>query len=230
MANKMAKVLIVEDDETILLGLKDDLEFEGYEVAVADNGKDGYRIGRSGDFQLIILDILLPELTGFEICKKLREENVKTPILMLTAARTEEIDKVMGLELGADDYVIKPVGSREMVARVKAILRRVGEEKKIEDIFKFGDVSVDFRRHEVLKSGEEVHLTALEFRLLEFFIRRKGEVVRRNDLLDEAWGDAIISPRTLDSHIVHLRKKIEPDPSRPQHLISIRGVGYRFES
>jgi DNA-binding response OmpR family regulator len=229
MANKMAKVLIIEDDETILMGLKDDLEFEGYEVAIADNGKDGYKLARKGDFQLIVLDILLPELNGFEICKKLREENVETPILMLTAARTEEIDKVMGLELGADDYVTKPVGSREMVARVKAILRRAGEEKKSEDIFTFGDVSVDFRRHEVLKSGEVVHLTALEFRLLEFFIRRNGEVVRRNDLLDEAWGDAIISPRTLDSHIVHLRKKIEPNPSRPQHLISIRGVGYRFE-
>lgn len=225
----MSKILIVEDDETILMGLKDDLEFEGYEVAVADNGKDGYRLARKGDFQLIILDILLPELNGFEICKKLREEDVKTPILMLTAARTEEIDKVMGLELGADDYVTKPVGSREMVARVKAILRRTGEEKKTGNIFKFGDVSVDFRRHEVLKSGKEVHLTAMEFRLLEYFIRKKGEVVRRNDLLDEAWGDAIISPRTLDSHIVHLRKKIEPDPSRPQHLISIRGVGYRFE-
>jgi DNA-binding response OmpR family regulator len=229
MADKMAKVLIVEDDETILLGLKDDLEFEGYEVSIADNGRDGYRLARDGDFQLIILDILLPELNGFEICKKLREENMKTPILMLTAARTEEIDKVMGLELGADDYVTKPVGSREMVARVKAILRRTAGENKIEDVFKFGDVSVDFRRHEVLKSGEVVHLTALEFRLLEFFIRRKGEVVKRNDLLDEAWGDAIISPRTLDSHIVHLRKKIEPDPSQPQHLLSIRGVGYRFE-
>jgi DNA-binding response OmpR family regulator len=230
MANKKTKILIVEDDETILMGLKDDLEYEGYEVVVADNGKDGFKLARSSDFQLIILDILLPELNGFEICKKLREENVKTPILMLTAARTEEIDKVMGLELGADDYVIKPVGSREMVARVKAILRRSGEEEKSQEIFEFGDVSVDFRRHEVLKSGEEVHLTALEFRLLEFFIQKKGEVVRRDELLDEAWGDAIISPRTLDSHIVHLRKKIEPDPSRPRHLISIRGVGYRFES
>lgn len=229
MADKTAKILIVEDDETILMGLKDDLEFEGYEVAAADNGKDGYRLARSQDFQLIILDILLPELNGFEICKKLREEKVNTPILMLTAARTEEIDKVRGLELGADDYVTKPVGSREMVARVKAILRRAGEEKKTGDIFTFGDVSVDFRRHEVLKSGKEIHLTALEFRLLEFFIKRKGEVVSRNDLLDEAWGDAIISPRTLDSHIVHLRKKIEPDPSLPRHLISIRGIGYRFE-
>ena len=225
----MTKILIVEDDETILMGLKDDLEFEGYEVAAADNGKDGYMLARNREFQLIILDILLPELNGFEICKKLRDEGVKTPILMLTAARTEEMDKVMGLELGADDYVTKPVGSRELVARIKAILRRVGEEKKIEDIFEFSDVSIDFRRHEVLKAGEKIHLTALEFKLLRFFIEKKGEVVTRDNLLDEAWGDAIISPRTLDSHIVHLRKKIEPDPSHPQYLISIRGVGYRFE-
>lgn len=225
----MVKILIVEDDETILMGLKDDMEFEGYEVAVADNGKEGYMLAKGKEFNLIILDILLPELTGFEICKKLREENVKTPIIMLTAARTEEMDKVMGLEMGADDYVTKPVGSREMVARVKAILRRTGMEKETGDVFEFGDVLVDFKRHEVLKAGEKVHLTALEFKLLKFFIERKGEVVSRDDLLDEAWGDAIISPRTIDSHIVHLRKKIEPDPSHPRYLVSIRGVGHRFE-
>lgn len=225
----MNKILIVEDDETILMGLKDDLEFEGYEVAVADNGRDGYRLAKNEKFNLIILDILLPELTGFEICKKLREEHVETPILMLTAAKTEEMDKVMGLEMGADDYVTKPVGSREMVARVKAILRRVGDEKKTGNIYKFGDVSVDFKRHEVLKAGEKVHLTALEFKLLKFFIERKGEVVTRDDLLDEAWGDAIISPRTIDTHIVHLRKKIEPEPSHPRFLVSVRGVGHIFE-
>ncbi len=226
---KMNRILIVEDDDTILMSLKDDLEFEGYEVAVADNGRDGYMLAKNKEFNLIILDILLPELTGFEICKKLREEQVKTPILMLTAAKTEEMDKVMGLEMGADDYVTKPVGSREMVARVKAILRRVGDEKKTGNIYEFSDVSVDFKRHEVLKAGEKVHLTALEFKLLKFFIERKGEVVSRDDLLDEAWGDAIISPRTIDTHIVHLRKKIEPDPSHPRYLVSVRGVGHIFE-
>ncbi len=225
----MVKILIVEDDETILMGLKDDMEFEGYEVAVAENGKDGYMLAKGKEFNLIILDVLLPGLTGFEICKKLREENVKTPIIMLTAAKTEEMDKVMGLEMGADDYVTKPVGSREMVARVKAILRRAGGEKGAGDVYEFGEVSVDLKRHEVLKAGEKVHLTALEFRLLKFFIERKGEVVTRDNLLDEAWGDAIISPRTIDSHIVHLRKKIEPDPSHPRYLVSIRGVGHRFE-
>ncbi len=225
----MNKILIVEDDDTILMGLKDDLEFEGYEVSGSNNGRDGYMLAKNKEFNLIILDILLPELTGFEICKKLREENVKTPIIMLTAAKTEEMDKVTGLEMGADDYVTKPVGSREMVARVKAILRRTGMEKETGDVFEFGDVLVDFKRHEVLKAGEKVHLTALEFKLLKFFIERKGEVVTRDDLLDEAWGDAIISPRTIDSHIVHLRKKIEPDPSRPKYLVSVRGVGHIFE-
>ncbi len=225
----MTNILIIEDDETIRMGLKDDLEFEGFEVAVADNGKDGYLMAKNGDYGLIILDILLPELNGLEICKKLREEKLKTPILMLTAARTEEMDKVLGLELGADDYVTKPVGSREMVARVKAILRRAGEGKETGDIYRFGDVAVDFRRHEITKAGKHVHFTALEFKLLCFFIEKKGYVVTRNDLLDEAWGDVVISPRTLDSHIVHLRKKIEEDPSHPRHLISIRGVGYRFE-
>ncbi len=225
----MTKILIVEDDDTILMGLKDDMEYEGYEVTVTDDGKEGYQLAQNKEFQLIILDILLPGLNGFEICRKLREESIETPILMLTAAKTDEMDKVMGLELGADDYLTKPVGSREMVARVRTILRRTGKEKKTEDTFKFGDVSVDFKRHEVLKAGERVHLTALEFRLLKFFIERRGEVVTRDDLLDEAWGDAIISPRTIDSHIVHLRKKIEPEPSRPQYLVSVRGVGHRFE-
>jgi DNA-binding response OmpR family regulator len=132
--------------------------------------------------------------------------------------------------MGADDYVTKPVGSRELIARVKAILRRTGDKERLTGyVYVFGDVSVDFKRHEVLKAGEKVHLTPLEFRLLRFFIERKGEVVKRDDLLDEAWGDAIISPRTLDSHIVHLRKKIEPDPSRPRYLVSVRGVGHIFE-
>ena len=226
----MAKILVVEDDETIRMGLKDDLEFEGYEVSGTDNGRDGYSLAKEGGFQLIILDILLPGLNGLEICRKLREEGVETPVLMLTAARTEEMDKVTGLEIGADDYVTKPVGSRELVARVKAILRRAGEKRDLEDTFMFGDVTVDFKRHEVLRQGKKIHLTSLEFRLLRYFIEKRGCVVTRDELLDEAWGDAIITPRTIDSHIVHLRKKIEPDPRHPRYLISVRGVGHRFEA
>jgi len=225
----MDKILIVEDDKAILMGLKDDLEFEGFKVSVAENGKEGLNKAMGQDYQLIILDILLPELNGFEVCKKLRDAGIRTPILMLTAARTEEMDKVMGLEMGADDYVTKPVGSRGLVARVKAILRRVKEKEEIQDSYEFGDISVNFKSHEVRKQGVKLHLTALEFKLLKFFIEHKGEVVSRDDLLDEAWGDAIVSPRTIDPHIVHLRKKIEKDFSNPRYIISVRGVGYKFE-
>ena len=224
----MDKILIIEDDKAILMGLKDDLEFEGYKVSIAFDGKQGLKQAMDQEFQLIVLDILLPELNGFEVCKKLREAKVNTPILMLTAARTEEMDKVMGLELGADDYVTKPIGSREMVARVKAILRRTRQKDEIEEISKFSDISVDFKSYEVFKAGEKLHLTALEFKLLKFFIEHKGEVVTRDNILDETWDEAIVSPRTIDPHIVHLRKKIEDDPANPKHITSVRGVGYKF--
>ncbi len=226
----MDKILIIEDDKAILMALKDDLEFEGYEVSAAYDGKEGLRLAMSQEFQLIVLDILLPELNGFEVCKKLREAKINTPILMLTAARTEEMDKVLGFELGADDYVTKPVGSRELAARVKAILRRARQEDEPVEIYEFGDISVNFKSHEVLKAGKEVSVTALEFKLLKFFIAHKGEVVTRDALLDEAWGDAIVSPRTIDPHIVHLRKKIENNPSQPEYIISVRGVGYKFNA
>jgi DNA-binding response OmpR family regulator len=223
------KILVIEDDKAILMGIKDDLEYERYEVSIAENGKDGLKQATEKDFQLIILDILIPELNGFEVCKKLREAGKSTPVLMLTAARTEEIDKVMGLELGADDYVTKPIGSRELVARVKAILRRSRTKQKIGEIYRFGDISVNFKSHEAFKAGEKLHLTALEFKLLKFMIEHRGEVLTRNTILDEAWDDAIISPRTIDPHIVHLRKKIEDNPSCPKHILSIRGVGYKLK-
>jgi DNA-binding response OmpR family regulator len=225
----MDKILIVEDDKAILMGLKDDLEFEGYEVSVALDGKKGLKQAMDQEFQLIILDILLPELNGFEVCKKLRESGKNTPILMITAAKTEEMDKVLGLDIGADDYVTKPIGSREMVARVKAILRRTRQREKIGEIYEFGDISINFKSHEVLKSGKKLSLTALEFKLLKLFIEHKGEVVTRDTILDEAWDDAIVSLRTIDPHIVHLRKKIENDPSNPEYIISVRGVGYKFK-
>ena len=224
----MDKILVVEDDKAILMGLKDDLEFEGYEVATASDGKDGLKQASSGGFELVVLDILLPGLNGFEVCKKLREAGIKTPILMLTAAKTDEMDKVVGLELGADDYVTKPIGSRELVARVKAILRRTRKNDDLGDAFKFGDVEVDFKSHEVLKRGQGLHLTALEFNLLRFLIARRGQVVTRDQILDEAWGEAVVAYRTIDPHVVHLRKKIEDDPARPRHILSVRGVGYRF--
>jgi len=224
----MDKILIIEDDKAILMGLKDDLEFEGYKVSIAFDGKQGLKQAMAQEFQLIVLDILLPELNGFEVCKKLREAEVNTPILMLTAAKTDEMDKVMGLELGADDYVTKPIGSREMVARVKAILRRTRQKEDTVENYKFSDISVDFKSHEVTKAGKKLHLTALEFKLLNFFIKHKGEVVTRDNILDETWDDAIVSPRTIDPHIVHLRQKLEDDPASPEYIVSIRGVGYKF--
>jgi DNA-binding response OmpR family regulator len=224
----MEKILIIEDDKTILMGLKDDLEFEGYKVSSAMDGKEGLKKAMDGNFHLIILDILLPGLNGFEVCKKLRDLGIDTPILMLTAAKTEEMDKVTGLELGADDYVTKPIGAREMVARVKAILRRVGQKVDTPEIYEFGDVSVNFKSHEVMKAGNKLHLTALEFNLLKLFIKHKGEVLTRDAILDNAWGDAIVSPRTIDPHIVYLRQKLEDDPANPERIVSIRGVGYKF--
>jgi DNA-binding response OmpR family regulator len=225
----MDKILIIEDDRSILMGLKDDLKFEGFEVSTATDGKDGLSKAVSQDFQLIVLDILLPGLNGFEVCKKLRESGKMTPILMLTAAKTEEMDKVVGLELGADDYVVKPIGTRELVARVKAILRRTKQKGALGESYTFGDVEIRFKSHEVLKAGKRLHLTALEFKLLKFFIEHRGEVLSRDQILDEAWGDeVVVAHRTIDPHIVHLRKKIEDDPGRPAYILNIRGVGYKF--
>ncbi len=225
----MDRILIIEDDKSILMGLKDDLEFEGFEVSTATDGKDGLSMALGQDFRLIVLDILLPGLNGFEVCKKIRESGKMTPILMLTAAKTEEMDKVVGLELGADDYVTKPIGTRELVARIKAILRRTKKNEELGETYRFGDVEVNFKSHEVRKAGEKLHLTALEFKLLKFFIMHRGEVLTRDQILDEAWGDeVVVAHRTIDPHIVHLRKKVEDDPGRPVHILSIRSVGYKF--
>jgi len=224
----MAKLLIVEDDRAILMGFKDDLEFEGYEVDTAEDGKTGFKRASEHRFDLIILDVLLPGMNGFEVCKKLREAGNETPIIMLTAARTDEMDKVVGLELGADEYVTKPIGSRELIARVKAVLRRANKRGDCEGAFTFGDVEVRFRSQEVFKAGRPLHLTALEFKLLKFLIDHRGEVVTRDKILDEGWGDAIVASRTIDPHIVHLRRKIETDAARPKHILSVRSVGYKF--
>lgn len=226
----MAKILIVEDDEAILMGLSDDLQAEGHDVAAARDGREGLRRASDPAFDLIILDIHLPLMSGFEVCRKLRESGVKTPVLMLTAAKTEEMDKVTGLELGADDYMTKPFGSRELMARMKAILRRTEDRRATEDVVRFGDVCVDFKRHEVSRDGRDIYLTALEFKILRHLTARRGEPVSRDELLDAVWGKAIVSSRTIEPHIVYLRKKLEKDPSRPEHILSVRGVGYKFKA
>jgi DNA-binding response OmpR family regulator len=224
----MDKILIVEDEEAILMALEDNLKLEGYEVKSAIDGEKGFSMARENGFDLIILDIMLPRMDGFEVCKQLRQAGIMTPILMLTA-KSQEIDKVLGLELGADDYVTKPFSPRELLARVKALLRRSKQVHEGIDRSAFGDVEVDFKKYELKKGGKSVYLTALEFSLLQFLVQNKGHVVNRDTILDEVWGrDVYIQPRTVDKHIAELRKKIEDDPSRPEHIIGVRGVGYKF--
>ncbi len=224
----MEKILIIEDEESILMALADDLGLEGYEVASARDGLHGLSMAKEKAHDLIILDIMLPKMDGFEVCKQLRQAGVTTPILMLTA-KSQEIDKVLGLELGADDYVTKPFSPRELLARVKAILRRVKTTQEEFDIYNFGDVEIDFRKYEVKKKGQPVYLTSLEFSLIGFLIKHKDQVLDRSAILDGVWGeDVYVLPKTVDTHIGHLRKKIEDDPANPKHIIGVRGIGYKF--
>jgi two-component system alkaline phosphatase synthesis response regulator PhoP len=224
----MAKILIVEDEESILMPLEDNLRLEGYEVASAADGLAGLAMAAKGPYDLIILDIMLPKMDGFEVCRRLRRDRVMIPILMLTA-KSQEIDKVLGLELGADDYVTKPFSSRELLARIKAILRRAQEPKQELESCRFGDVEVDFTKYEAKKKGLPVPLTALEFSLLHYLVRNKGRVVHRNEILDNVWGnDVYVDARTVDKHISLLRRKFEDDAQDPKYILGVRGVGYKF--
>lgn len=224
----MTKILIVEDEKSILMALEDNLELEGYEVSCAKDGEKGLSIAKEQACDLIILDIMLPKMNGFEVCKQLRQTGITTPILMLTA-KSQEIDKVLGLELGADDYVTKPFSPRELLARVKALLRRAKQPKQGVKLYRFGNVEVDFKKYEVKKKGKTIHLTALEFALLHFLINNKDQVVHRDSILDEVWGnDVFVQSRTVDKHIAQLRKKVEDDPSNPRYIVGVRSVGYKF--
>lgn len=228
----MKKILIIEDEELIRMALEDDFRLEDYDVEVASDGIEGLVKAANPDTDLIILDIMLPGMNGFDICKKLRSQGIRTPVIMLTA-KGQEIDRVVGLEIGADDYVTKPFSPRELQARVKAVLRRMETEPddKAENPFRSGGLEVDFRKYECRKNGKEVSLTAHEFGLLKYLIRNRGKVITRDELLDEVWGkDVFVTPHTIDTHIANLRKKIEDDPSSPRLIISIRGVGYKFIS
>lgn len=224
----MAKILIIEDEESILMPLEDDLTLEGHSVTGEMDGTRGFQTARGSKFDLILLDIMLPGMDGLEICRKLRAEGDSTPILMLTA-KSQEVDKVLGLELGADDYVTKPFSRRELLARVKALLRRREPSDRPLAQVRFGDVEVDFRGYEVKKAGHAVEVTAKEFALLRVLVTRPGEVLDRGQILDEVWGDdSDIFPRTVDTHVAHLRKKVEDDPANPQFIINVRGIGYKF--
>jgi DNA-binding response OmpR family regulator len=223
----MTRILVVEDEPGIALALEEDFKAEGYEVEVVEDGETAVRRAREEDFNAILLDIMLPRKDGYEVCRELRRSGVATPILMLTA-RTHEAEKVMGLELGADDYVTKPYSPRELRARIKALLRRTTGD--LPEIYRFGNMEVDFGRRELRRDGRPVETTPLEFNLLEAFVQRRGRVLSRQQLLDAAWGnETFITDRVVDNQVNHLRRKIEPDPSHPRYVISMRGIGYRFD-
>jgi DNA-binding response OmpR family regulator len=223
----MSRILIVEDDADIAMGLSDDLANEGYEVRVTADGLEAAAIAQQPGWDLILLDVMLPRKDGFEVCRELRRGGVRTPIIFLTA-RVQEAEKILGLELGADDYVTKPFSPRELRARVKARLRRTTEESG--ERFAFDDLHVDFARAEVSRSGRKVDVTPLELKLLQAFIRARGRVLSRDQLLDAAWSDGVhVTDRAVDAHIVNLRRKIEVDPASPRLVVSVRGLGYRFD-
>lgn len=223
----MAKILVVEDDADIALGLAEDLGRHGHHVEVVGDGEAAARRGGDPAWDLIVLDLMLPRKDGFTVCRELRLAGVKTPIIMLTA-KTHEADKVLGLELGADDYVTKPFSPRELRARIDALLRRVGEGNL--GTYRFGECEVDFDRGEVRRGGVPVDVSALEFRLLSVFVRRRGRVLSRGQLIDAAWGhDTPVTDRVVDTHVLNLRKKVEPVPAKPRFIRSVRGMGYRFE-
>ncbi|HUS07823.1 MAG TPA: response regulator transcription factor [Bryobacteraceae bacterium] len=225
----MPRILIVEDDAAIAIALEDDLRLEGYEVEVVRDGEAAIKRGGEAAFELIVLDVMLPKKDGFDVCRELRRTGVASMILLLTA-RTAEIEKVLGLDLGADDYMTKPYSPKELRARIRALLRRTTHEAGATATMNFGDCELDLNRGELRRAGKVVATTPLEFKLLGLMARRAGRVLTRRVLIDEVWGkETAITERVVDNQIANLRKKIEPTPDQPQYLKSVRGIGYRFD-
>ncbi|HEX6900708.1 MAG TPA: response regulator transcription factor [Thermoanaerobaculia bacterium] len=230
--NAMKRVLIVEDDEAMSVALRDGFQYEGYDVTVAKDGEAGLHLATNDEPDLILLDVMLPKMTGLDICKHLRGSGNDVPIIMLTA-RGQEIDKVLGLKLGADDYITKPFGFMELLARAEAVLRRARGPAVLPaatpETYRFGDVSIDFKRHEARKGSQPIELSPREFQLLGYFIQHRGEIVTRETLLDSVWDyNAIPFTRTVDMHIAKLRKKVEDNPSDPKHIVTVHRLGYKF--
>lgn len=224
----MARILVVEDEPGIAFGLENDLQMEGYEVAVVGEGDNAVIRASAEPFDLILLDVMLPNKDGFDVCRELRRRGMKTPIIMLTA-KTQEAEKVMGLEVGADDYVTKPFSPRELRARIRAVLRRAAPQPG-DDIYRFANWELDMGRFELRRDGRRLDATTTELKLLAAFVRSRNRVLTRERLLDEVWGSGVsITDRVIDNHIVSLRKKIEDEPGSPRFLISVRGLGYRFD-
>jgi two-component system alkaline phosphatase synthesis response regulator PhoP len=228
----VARLLLVEDEPGLVMTLTDRLNAEGYEVEDAGDAETALRAACSGQFDAILLDVMLPRGNGFDVCRALRQRGIDTPILMLTA-RGQVIDRVVGLKLGADDYLVKPFEMAELLARVEALLRRSARQTAAgaagADTFRFGDVSVDFRKAEVTRNGEPLELSAREFKLLRYFIEHRGATLSRDELLNEVWGyNSMPSTRTVDVHVAWLRQKLEDNPRHPQYILTIHGLGYKF--
>ncbi len=224
----MKRILIIEDDPAISIGLSDALKVEHYDVVTENDGEKGFKFALNENIALIILDLMLPSKNGIEICIDLRKKGINTPILMLTSKK-EEMDKVLGLEVGADDYLTKPFSIRELMARIKAILRRKQEIVKDVEEFSFGLVQIDFKKQIALKKNKPIELSTTEFKILKYFIEHEEEVVARDNLLDKVWGyDVFPNSRTVDNYILSIRKQIEENPSEPKHLITVPKAGYKF--
>ena len=224
----MTKILIVEDEPNMVAGLRDNFEFEGYQVITAGDGVAGLQRALSDSPDLVVLDVMMPRMSGLDVCKQLKSKRPAIPIIMLTA-RGQEVDKVVGLELGADDYITKPFSIRELLARVKAVLRRAQPVPKDRDRYSFGDVEVNLRSCQVLRKGKPLEFSTKEFELLKYFLFHSGEAVSRDRLLEEVWGyDRFPTTRTVDAHIVRLRQKLEPKPEDPHFILTVHGVGYKF--
>jgi DNA-binding response OmpR family regulator len=232
----MVRVLVIEDEPGIAFSLETDLQTEGYEVALVGDGAQAVARALEEPFDMILLDVMLPNKDGFDICRQLRHQGLKTPIILLTA-KTQEAEKILGLECGADDYVTKPFSPRELRARIRALLRRAvpnalktGAANATDEIHKFGSCELDLARFELRRNGESIDTTTTELKLLAAFVRNRGRLLTRERLLDEVWGTGIaVTDRVIDNHVVSLRKKIEDEPSAPRYLISVRGAGYRFD-
>jgi DNA-binding response OmpR family regulator len=222
------RILIIEDEPAMVAGLRDNFEYEGYDVISADDGVSGLERVFADDPDLVVLDVMMPRMSGLEVCKQVKAKRPSIPIIMLTA-RGQEIDKVVGLELGADDYVTKPFSIRELMARVKAVLRRVSVQASAPPVYRFGDVEVNIRGNEVRRAGKPVELSTKEFALLAYFIAHPAETLSRDRLLDTVWGyENYPNTRTVDTHIVHLRQKLEPNPEEPRFIVTVHGSGYKF--
>ena len=224
----MRRVLLVEDEPGLVLTLTDRLRSEGFEVAAAQDGKSGFALAAGEAWDVILLDVMLPGMNGFDLCRDLRQKGIRTPVIMLTA-RGQVIDKVLGLKLGADDYLTKPFDMLELLARIEVQLRRSAPGPSGDHEFRFGDVVIDTRKAEVTRAGAALDLSAREFLLLKYFLEHRGDTLSREQLLNEVWGyNSVPSTRTVDVHVAWLRQKIEPNPRHPQYILTVHGLGYKF--